>query len=503
MSVADLKVAPKLGPTSWAGPPEIDPSEITPDVEIGSGTFGRVLKGHCRSKDVCIKILHKQKFDQKTLEAFRKEVGVVSHIFHPNICLFMGACTIPGKCMIVTELLPKGDLEKLLRNHSIELSLTLRMQMAVDAALGMTWLHESNPVFLHRDLKTSNLLVDENYRVKICDFGLTQLKQKEEMLRDTQSAKGTPLWMAPEVMLFKEFNEKADVYSFGIVLWEILTRKEPFAHHKKFDQFRNAICNLHERPAIPDDCPPRLRTLITNCWAPDQKTRPAFREIVTTLMDVVVDVAISDETGRKIWRDNHLDLKQVGWEDFWTAFCNTLKIDKATPSSSAEVSRDCLKAITTYKNYDGAEDEDVVRIERFGQVLDWVGPCNEKMLAKVQELVSKKWFHGEITAHEAQSLLNDLPAGTFLVRFSSTQRGAYTISQVSDDCNFITHQRVQHTPGEGYHYSGQRYDSMQQLIVENAEKQKLKLACPGSKFQTIFTKAPAPYLGYQEPNANQ
>jgi hypothetical protein len=403
----------------------------------------------------------------------------------------MGACTIPGKCMIVAELLPKGDLEKMLHNAKIELSLSLRMQMALDAALGMTWLHESNPVFLHRDLKTSNLLVDENFRVKICDFGLTQLKQREEMIRDTQSAKGTPLWMAPEVMMFKEFNEKADVYSFGIVLWEILTRKEPFSHHKKFDVFREAICQKHERPPIPEDAPTSLKQLLEACWAPDPKVRPSFRDVVHRLEEIIVDVAINDEVGRKIWRDGNLDLKQVRWEEFWTAFQKTLGV--ANVQEQVMLS---FMAVLAEK-LPGSTSE-IVRIERFGQVLEWVGPCDAGMLDKVFELVTKKWFHGEIGAQEAQSKLSECPGSTFLVRFSATQAGSYTISQVSEDCKSITHQRLQHVPGKGYIFQNKSYPTMGHLIADKHEEMGLKFACPGSKYQTILTPKPPPYQGYQE-----
>jgi len=130
-----------------------------------------------------------------------------SKTFHPNIVLFMGACTQPGHLMIVSEYMPKGNLEDMLQNPSIQLSLVMRIKMARDAALGMNWyalfmllclslqeeareakggselllraaddwyrLHNSTPQFIHRDLKTSNLLVDENNHIKICDFGLS------------------------------------------------------------------------------------------------------------------------------------------------------------------------------------------------------------------------------------------------------------------------------------------------------------------------------------------
>ncbi len=98
--------------------------------------------------------------------------------------------------------------------------------------------------------------------------------------------------MAPEVMQFKEFNEKADVYSFGIVLWEILTRKEPFPHHNNFEVFRNAVCVKGERPEIPSDTEPSLKRLIESCWVGDPKLRPSFKEIIDQLDNIIVDVTV-------------------------------------------------------------------------------------------------------------------------------------------------------------------------------------------------------------------
>ena len=126
----------------------------------------------------------------------------------------MGACTHdPKRLMIVTELM-RTDLEKYLRNPRNKSSLTLyrRMLLARDAALGLSWLHGSDPIFIHRDVKPSNFLLDDALRCKITDFGLSQIRHRGERLVDRAGAVGTPLYMAPEVLNGAPFTEKSDVY---------------------------------------------------------------------------------------------------------------------------------------------------------------------------------------------------------------------------------------------------------------------------------------------------
>ena len=179
----------------------------------------------CRGKEVAVKKLFKQDLDEKALIDFKKEVEIMAQLRHPNVLLFMGACTDPGNMAIVTELLNGGNGEQVccvlfllvfsfltlfflqvLRDPSLELSVYKRVVMALDVAQGMSWLHASKPQIIHRDLKPSNLLVDENLHVKVCDFGLSAVKENEtEKLQDTDSVPGTPLWMAPEVCLLSFF----------------------------------------------------------------------------------------------------------------------------------------------------------------------------------------------------------------------------------------------------------------------------------------------------------
>jgi serine/threonine protein kinase len=143
---------------------------------------------------------------------------------HPNIVMFMGACTkSPGNLAIVLEFCKNNCLWALLQDLRIPLSWEKRLELAIGVAKGMQYLHSFNVPVLHRDLKSLNVLLDEYYTPKIADFGWTRL------LADKMTLKvGTFQWMAPEVILTKTYTEKADIYSFGIILWEIASREPPF-----------------------------------------------------------------------------------------------------------------------------------------------------------------------------------------------------------------------------------------------------------------------------------
>lgn len=484
---------PQSSLNEQSGPPEIRPEEIILEELIGSGSFGKVYKGRCRQKAVAVKILHKQQFDPQTLAVFRKEVYLMSKIYHPNVCLFMGAVTIPGKLMIVTEIVSKGNMETLLHDEKIVLPLPLRMRMARDAALGVLWLHESSPTFIHRDLKTSNLLVDENMRVKICDFGLSTVKpQRHQMLKDQTTAKGTPLFMAPEVMMFREFNESSDVYSFGIVLWEILTRQEPFSQFRALDEFRQAVCVRHERPIIPPDTLESLKRLIERCWDKDPTRRPSFREIVVALEHVSVEAAINDTRGREFWKRYFLTEPSIGWEAFADAFCDWFKLPApATYDKGSEehLNLRCLKAMFAPEvsahaggGAKGVGPQNIVTQENFGRMLEFFGPFQEGILQTVRNMLQERWFYGDFETTHAASRLQNQPFGSFLIRFSGTQPGCFSISSVNSD-GTIRHQRAQHISGKGFNYNGVIYPTLNDLVSQVFDVTK---ACPSTQFAPLF-----------------
>eukprot|EP01087_Luapelamoeba_hula_P012250 TRINITY_DN3403_c2_g1_i1.p1 TRINITY_DN3403_c2_g1~~TRINITY_DN3403_c2_g1_i1.p1 ORF type:complete len:506 (+),score=76.69 TRINITY_DN3403_c2_g1_i1:215-1732(+) len=473
--------------TFHSGPPEIAPQEIEKLGVLGDGSFGTVYKGRCRSQDVAVKVLHKQDMDEHTLNAFRKEAEIVSRIFHPNILLYMGACTIPGHMAIITELMPRGDLESMLHDKKHAIPLLTRMQMARDAAKGMTWLHSSNPVFIHRDLKTSNLLVADDYTIKLCDFGLSQIKQRGENLLDgAEGAKGTPLWMAPEVMAGDQFNEKADVYSYGIVLWEILTRDEPFAQFENYEEFRDAICNKHVRPPIPQDSHPGLRQLIEACWHANPPQRPDFHAIVAALEYIIVDTGVQDAHGRKLWKDHFLKEDRVKWLDFLRTFSTCLPPEPDTQVKLLNMK--CLHALLAEKGKNN--DEEIVTLSNFGNFLNFFGPMvvhDPAFMEHVRQMLKKPYFHGDITTQDAEAHLTGKAAGTFLLRFSSSAAGSYTISKVHTD-HSINHQRIIHYPGQGGYYINNRaYATLDDLLKYEARELHLITPCLGSRFSPLFS----------------
>ena len=189
--------------------------------------------------------------------------------------LFVGACTDKGHVMIVTEYCHGGSLFSLLHEkRSISISNKQKFKLALDIAKGMNYLHTSGaePI-LHRDLKSLNLLVQEPVsgpndfiQGKITDFGLA--RSIGETARRMTGLAGTFHWMAPEVLRSEEYTHKADVYSYGIVLWEILAREPPFVKLKPHEIIAKVV-QERMRPdtgRIPADCPRELVIVMQKCW---------------------------------------------------------------------------------------------------------------------------------------------------------------------------------------------------------------------------------------------
>lgn len=278
--------------------PAIPANEVTLTEQLGSGTFGKVYKGIRAGSNVAVKKLNGNVSTSQIASAMR-ELYMMCRNHHPNIVQFIGASTDPGQpVLIITELLD-CDLEAVIYKKETPLTTFDIIRMGLDVARGMSWLHNSKPPVIHRDLKPKNLLLDKVGRVKICDFGLSELK-RNDFLQDRSGCKGTPLWMAPEVLRRQPFDQSVDIYSFGLILWSMISRSEPFQDFTQIEPFTKAICDEHFRPPIPAHCPPRLSSLIQRCWTHDPPARPTFVEIINELNDILLELLL-DPVGKRLW----------------------------------------------------------------------------------------------------------------------------------------------------------------------------------------------------------
>eukprot|EP01127_Copromyxa_protea_P020928 TRINITY_DN7069_c0_g1_i1.p1 TRINITY_DN7069_c0_g1~~TRINITY_DN7069_c0_g1_i1.p1 ORF type:complete len:562 (+),score=85.34 TRINITY_DN7069_c0_g1_i1:30-1715(+) len=458
------------------GPPEISPSEIVYDEEldfIGEGVFGRVFKGTCRQCSVAVKVPRNQQLTATELNDLRREVAIMSQIFHPNVVLFMGASTIPGSIKIVTEKMVT-DVEKFLRTTKAQqMAPFMRFNMALDAAKGMSWLHGIHNL-IHRDLKPANLLVDANHNVKVTDFGFSQILYGTTT-RDMYGPRGTAIWMAPEVMKQEEFDKTIDVYSFGIILWQMFTLKEPFENYNMWNEFYDAVVTRKERPEIPEDAPETLRELIESCWSHDRLKRPHFPAIIYKLNEVLVDLVIGCPAGAAFWKKNFLE-PHNDLEDIirWPAFIKVLKEETGISDESK------FNVLYNYLAVFGSDRR--VTIHSFAHTIQWFGyffvaEKAEECLQKAQAITQEGWFHGGIDQLEAEGRLRLHPPGTFLVRLSRT-KVEYPFTLSLTQCHLRIRKEIGATGEEVFTIQEHSFPSLHSLVENIREILHLTGPCP-------------------------
>eukprot|EP00002_Diphylleia_rotans_P011166 TRINITY_DN2212_c0_g1_i9.p1 TRINITY_DN2212_c0_g1~~TRINITY_DN2212_c0_g1_i9.p1 ORF type:complete len:1215 (+),score=208.65 TRINITY_DN2212_c0_g1_i9:52-3696(+) len=237
---------------------EASMSQVIRGELIDRGAYSEIYVGVWRNQTIAIKRPLTFDTNQQSSHEILKEVQTLRELRHENIVIFLGASVTSGSLYILTEYLSRGSLYQNLHNKSLSLSWETRMQMALDAARGMRYLHCRDPMIIHCDLKSPNLLVSENWVVKVADFGMSQTKSMVQM---ESRLIGTCEWMAPEVIRGDSFDEKVDIYSFGIILWELLTRMKPYRNQHPM-QVAVDVISKDARPPIPEHADPGYKSLM-------------------------------------------------------------------------------------------------------------------------------------------------------------------------------------------------------------------------------------------------
>lgn len=260
---------------------EILKSEIQTVEEIGKGTFGVVYKGLWRKEMVAIKVIRAEFLSQEdSIKSFHEECMFLKNLRHPNVLLFMGACTKGPDYFIVTEMCENGNLFDLLHMKKfVPISWDDKRRLALEICYGMNYLHSFKPPILHRDLKSMNILLNKFWQVKLADFGNTRFLETH-----MTKQKGTFQWMAPEVICNTTYTEKADVFSFGIIMAELMSRTAPYYGIEKKVVAQSVASKPNYRPQILSNCPKDWQILMKRCWDHSPLKRPNFNEIIEMLL---------------------------------------------------------------------------------------------------------------------------------------------------------------------------------------------------------------------------
>eukprot|EP01123_Difflugia_compressa_P008716 TRINITY_DN2672_c0_g1_i2.p1 TRINITY_DN2672_c0_g1~~TRINITY_DN2672_c0_g1_i2.p1 ORF type:complete len:316 (+),score=33.01 TRINITY_DN2672_c0_g1_i2:89-949(+) len=256
--------------------------------------------------------------------SFVKETSLMLNLRHPNVVSLMGIVWNPRLC-IVTEYCCRGDVAGVMLNPKFIVEPEHIRKICLDTCRGMTYLHGANVI--HRDLKSRNLLIDKNWNIKVADFGLARDFDDRP---GTMTACGTPTHAAPEVIRRLHYTNKADVYSFGICLWEMCVRQEPYEAIPGF-QVIVAVATKKMRPKIPNSLDKQWALLIRRCWTEDPQLRPQFQELV----EIFEEMRLSSPTKKMPYKEE--DLKKHNTQEDESKSDITLDSDLSDDNSSTDV----------------------------------------------------------------------------------------------------------------------------------------------------------------------
>jgi len=264
--------------TPFTAAVSINPEELILGPQIGKGSFGAVFEARYHDTTVAVKSFYNSGISADVLEEFKQECELMIGLRHPNVVLFMGMWAQSPQLLIVTELMSRGSVYSYYKNNKKPLPkhhVKLLIRIAEGMCKGLSYLHNHKPAVIHRDVKSPNVLLDEHFNAKIADFGLSRIREEGK----TMTCVGSPLWAAPEVLRGEEFGLPSDIYSLGVVCWEILEWQEPYPGLSSNELMVKVAKGLL-KPEIRSYCVPELKTIIEQCLDNKPDNRPTFSEIL-------------------------------------------------------------------------------------------------------------------------------------------------------------------------------------------------------------------------------
>lgn len=262
--------------------------EISKKEIIHYSDIATLYKGKYLHLPVCIKEYHLSSMTQSEINLLHSEITLSLSLSHPNIIKHLGICEDSSSLYLISEYINNGSLKSNIDNKRIT-TLKEKIKIVYEIALAVYYLHTRKPIVYHRDLKSSNVLLDQNRKALLCDFGMA----RTGMSNHRTNSSSTPYWMAPEFVLKGIFNERSDVYSFGILMWEVFMEDTiPYKNENVYDFILGNEEALKKRPIIKDEmfgeCI-EMKELMIKCWDNDNEKRPTMKEIVETIEKVIIN----------------------------------------------------------------------------------------------------------------------------------------------------------------------------------------------------------------------
>ncbi|CAL8321032.1 unnamed protein product [Merluccius merluccius] len=295
---------------------ELDASSIAIDKVVGAGEFGEVCSGRLKlpsKKEMCVAIKTlKAGYTDKQRREFLAEASIMGQFDHPNIIRLEGVVTRSKPVMIVTEYMENGSLDSFLRKHDAQFTGIQLVGMLRGIASGMKYLSDMG--YVHRDLAARNILVNSNLVCKVSDFGLSRvLEDDPEAAYTTRGGKIPIRWTAPEAIAYRKFTSSSDAWSYGILLWEVMSYGErPYWEMSNQDVIK-AVDEGYRLPP-PMDCPAALYQLMLDCWQKERNNRPKFEHIVSILDKLIRNPGTLKITANTTSRPTNQLLEQSGSE---------------------------------------------------------------------------------------------------------------------------------------------------------------------------------------------
>eukprot|EP01100_Stratorugosa_tubuloviscum_P006412 TRINITY_DN2772_c0_g1_i1.p1 TRINITY_DN2772_c0_g1~~TRINITY_DN2772_c0_g1_i1.p1 ORF type:complete len:556 (-),score=160.31 TRINITY_DN2772_c0_g1_i1:157-1746(-) len=396
---------------------------------LGSGCFGSVYKAKIRNQTVAIKYFNATD-DSNQIVSFLSELEIISKIKHNNFLAIRGGCISPNCIAIVMEYISSGTIQDLINHKKIELCAATNYLKQI--AEGMAWLHDTYNIG-HFDLKPGNLLIDENI-VKIADFGISKTAQ----FSTPGHIIGTCFWIAPEILMEKPYDLRADLYSFGIIIWQLLTQEiDPYGVGEGIDSITRVVVNEKQRPNMDIPAPEAWKNLMVRCLDENADIRIPFSEMVRT--DIFKEQYYKhrfwfDSTAAEIWNKatDERVVNVVSWGKLVSALLSILNLSQYT------------NLIFVEKNIVQGNS---VQLDTFVKFARFTAPFDREWINFINKMVYSD-CHGFINAGFSRTILIGKTTGSFLIRFSNSYLGCYVVDFV-DEKGAIQSKYLEPIEGEG------------------------------------------------------